>query len=48
MDDGGVYHAASEHGCTVHHYAIAVRPMGGVGKGYGGVSTDAVVGTGEN
>ena len=31
-DDGGIHLAALEHGCTVHLYAITVRPVLGVRK----------------
>ena len=27
LNDGGVYQAAVEHGCTLHCYAINARPM---------------------
>ena len=27
LDDGGIYQAAAEHGCTVHCYVITVRPV---------------------
>ena len=48
LDDGGVYQAAAEHGCTVHRYVVTVRPMLGVRKGSVGAIRDAVVGTGGN
>ena len=48
LDNGGVYQAAVEPGCIVHCYTITVRPVQGVGKGSGGASRDAVVGTGGN
>ena len=46
IDNGGKHQAAPEHGCTVHRYAITVRPVRGVGKGTRGASRDAMVGTG--
>ena len=27
IDNGGLYQAAAEHGCTIHSYTISVRPM---------------------
>ena len=48
LDDGEVYQAAVEHGCTVHRYAITVRPVLGVGKGSGDASRGVLVGTGGN
>ena len=40
--------AEAEHGRTVHHYVITVRPVCGVGKGSGGARRDVVVGIGGN
>ena len=46
LDYGKIQQAAPEHGHTVHHYEITVRPLLGFRKGIGGASRDEVVGTG--
>ena len=48
LEDGGMHQAELEHSCTVHRYAITVRPVWGVGKGTWGATRYAVVGTGGN
>ena len=48
LDNGEVYQAAAENGCTVHSFVITVIPVLGVGKGSGGTSRDVVVVAGGN
>ena len=48
LENGGVYQAVEEHGCTVHCYVITVRPVDGVRKGSGGAIRDEVVVKGGN